>query len=114
MTDAAQHAGEHQAASAEAAALVAVIGPPGAGKTSDGRFNIGVGPALLDNFLGTAHQLHRLADVAAVTGRRIAILELPTDGSTAAVRVAARRICLACSSNRDAPALASATRNFMP
>jgi len=135
MTDAAQHAGEHQAASAEAACLVAVLGPPGAGKTTvisalgqsrslpvfrlreavnaysdlladlapstdplgwvgvqavqrilraafiDGRFRIGVGPALLDNFPGTAHQLHRLADVAAVTGRRIAILELRADGS---------------------------------
>ncbi len=99
---------------ADAASLVAVLGPSGAGKTSDGRFSIGVGPVLLDNFPGTAHQLHRLADVAAVSGRCIAILELRADGSTAAVRVAARRICLACSSNRDAPALASATRNLVP
>jgi len=34
MTDAAQHVGEHQAGPAEAASLVAVIGPPGAGKTT--------------------------------------------------------------------------------
>ncbi|MGH4014146.1 MAG: AAA family ATPase [Pseudonocardiaceae bacterium] len=161
MTAAAQHVGEHRDGSAVVGSLVAVIGPPGAGKTTvisalgrtrglpvfrlseaelaysdlladiapstdplgwvgvqavqrilraafiNGRF--GIGSVLLDNFPGTARQLHRLAEVAAVTGRRIAILELRADGATVAVRVAARRICLVCSPNRHAPAIASTT-----
>lgn len=152
-----------RAGSAMAGSLVAVIGPPGAGKTTvvgalaqsrrlpvfrlreavvaysdlladlgpttdplgwvavqaverilraafvDGRFDVGIGPVLLDNFPGTAHQLHRLAEVTTVTGRRIAILELRADRSTVAVRVAARRICPTCDSDRHAPAVASAT-----
>ncbi|MGH3903765.1 MAG: AAA family ATPase [Pseudonocardiaceae bacterium] len=152
-----------RAGSAMVGSLVAVIGPPGAGKTTvvgalaqsrrlpvfrlreavvaytdmladlepttdllgwvgvqalqrilraafiDGRFNTGVGPVLLDNFPGTARQLHRLAEIAAVTGRRVAILELRADEATVAVRVAARRICPTCSPNRHAAVIASAT-----
>lgn len=154
---------EHQDSSAAVGPLVAVIGPPGVGKTTvvtalaqleglpvfrlreavivcadhladlspgtdplgwvgiqavhrtlraafiDGRFETGVGPVLLDNFPGTDHQLHRLAEVAAVIGRRIAILELRADESTVSARVAARRICPTCSPDGHAPATFSAT-----
>lgn len=160
MTAAAQYVTERQDGTA-VVCLVAVIGPPGAGKTSvigalaqptglpvfrlreaviaysdlladlapstdplgwvgaqavqrilrvafvDGR--LGIGPVLLDNFPGTAHHFHRLTEVAAVTGRRIGILELRADGSTIAARVTARRICPTCSPNSHAPAIASVT-----
>jgi len=154
---------EYKGWSAVAGSLVAVIGPPGAGKTTvvtalaqprglpvfrlreaviayadrlidlvpstdplgwvgiqavdrilrtafiDGRFDTGVGPVLLDNFPGTAEQLRRLAQVGAVIGRQIVLLELRAEGPTLAVRVAARRICPACSPDRHAPATARVT-----
>ncbi|MGH3914007.1 MAG: AAA family ATPase, partial [Pseudonocardiaceae bacterium] len=119
-----QHTRKDQNGSVVVGSLVAVIGPPGAGKTTvvtalakqralpvfrlreaviaysdlladlapstdplgwvgvqavhrilrvafiDGRFDTGIGPVLLDNFPGTAHQLHRLAGVSAVIDRR--------------------------------------------
>lgn len=157
----AQHVGEYQDASAVVSSLVAVIGPPGAGKTTvvtalaqlrglpvfrlrealiaysdlranlapstdplgwvgveavhrilraafiDNRIGAGIGPVLLDNFPGTAHQLYQLAEVAAAIGRSMALLELRANGSTVAVRVATRRICPGCSSDRHAPASVS-------
>lgn len=159
----ARHVGERQDASVVASSLVAVIGPPGAGKTTvvtalaqlrglpvfrlrqalitysdmladlapstdplgwvgihavhrilraafiDDRIGAGVGPVLLDNFPGTAQQLHQLAEVAAVIGRSMALLELRANGSTVAGRVATRRICASCSSDRHAPASVSVT-----
>jgi adenylate kinase len=154
---------EYQDSSATASSLAAVIGPPGAGKTTvvtalaqlrglpvfrlreaviahsdrladlapsadplgwvsvqavdrilraafiDSRLGTCISPVLLDNFPGTAEQLHQLAEVASMIDRRITILELRADVLTLAVRVAARRICLACNLDRHAPATASVT-----
>lgn len=73
----------------------------------DGSIDAGVDAVLLDNFPGTAQQLYQLVEVAAIAGRHISILELRAEGSTVAVRVATRRICPVCSSDRHAPASVS-------
>ncbi|WP_162907124.1 AAA family ATPase [Allorhizocola rhizosphaerae] len=75
----------------------------------DGLFDVGRGPVVLDNFPGTAGQLELLAEIADAVGAQVALLELRASATTLVLRVAQRRVCLACSPDSHAPAVASET-----
>lgn len=62
---------------------------------------------LLDNFPGTAAQLRLLAEVSALVGGRLTLLELRARHDTVRKRVAERRTCPCCGPDPHAPATVS-------
>jgi adenylate kinase family enzyme len=72
-----------------------------------GRFPTGGGPVLLDNFPGTAAQLDLLIEVAAASGRRVALMELSAGSAVVTARTALRRVCPECGPDVHHPAVAA-------